>query len=360
MKKRTEGVAQQAGKDHDDDEGTIGNNKNCNQKRRSNNPNPKPRQILLPPPPPLQQQLRVAPLTLATLVRPLLVQCFGYLDDESLRQACSVSKEFEDIVQHDPLMEIKVIPLLEIRPDKNNNDDHRRFDRLFENLQRHRDKLQCYRKVKIIDGHKFQYYDRGKIINILKILKLSCVVSLDMSSSTSERSSISYCNYFAKILPNLQAIDLSKNEAHPTILRVFSQKCPRLEKITWNNTNKPVWLANIDGNDLIQATNLKELYMDNAVFCAGGRENKYLDLENDENSHIYLFYKCGSKVLERISIKNLRYYRYTHSGNVPVAQNALIKFIRHAPPSLRWFRSDLTQENIGMLRSERPNIEFVH
>ena len=211
----------------------------------------------------------------------------------------------------------------------------------------HRDKLQCYRKVKIIDAHKFHFYDWGKINNILKTLKLSGVVSFDMSSTT---ISAWLCRHFfystvealARILPNLREIDLSNTEGHPTILRVFSRKCPRLEKVTWNNTNQVLSSASIDGGDVREATNLKEMYMDNALLRAG------------------LFHKCGSKVLERISIKNARYYRYTHSGRVPVAQNALIKFIRHAPPSLRWFRSDLTQENIGMLRSERPNIEFVN
>merc|ERR1712238_451069 len=35
-----------------------------------------------------------------------------------------------------------------------------------------------------------------------------------------------------------------------------------------------------------------------------------------------------------------------------------IKFVRHAP-SLKWFRSDLSQENVDMLQTERPNVEFV-
>eukprot|EP00536_Pseudo-nitzschia_multiseries_P005765 jgi/Psemu1/13439/gm1.13439_g len=42
----------------------------------------------------------------------------------------------------------------------------------------------------------------------------------------------------------------------------------------------------------------------------------------------------------------------------PVPQAALIKFVRTAPQSLRWFRSDLSPENMDMLRSERPGIEL--
>ena len=41
-----------------------------------------------------------------------------------------------------------------------------------------------------------------------------------------------------------------------------------------------------------------------------------------------------------------------------VPQNALIKFVRNAPPSLRWFRSYLTIEIMNMLRLERLEIEL--
>ena len=38
----------------------------------------------------------------------------------------------------------------------------------------------------------------------------------------------------------------------------------------------------------------------------------------------------------------------------------LIKFVRNAPPTLRWFRSDLTSDNMEMLRMERPEIELLN
>lgn len=52
------------------------------------------------------------------------------------------------------------------RPDKNNNDDDARTERLFKNLHRHCDKLQCHRKVKVINGHKdkgFHGWDKKNI-----------------------------------------------------------------------------------------------------------------------------------------------------------------------------------------------------
>ena len=298
----------------------------------------------------------MAPLTLASLFRPLLVQCIVFLDKESIRQACFVSKQWHALVRNHPLLEHKLIPMVQISADKNNKGDKGRVDRLFENLQRHSDKLQFHRKVQVIVGHKFRMYDWDRTDNILKTLQLYGVVSLDVSSPILERSPISFYDALARILPNLQEIDVSNTEGQPSsVIRAFSRECPRLEKITCNNTNQILSSASIDGEDVMGATNLKEMYMDNAVFDVG-----YNIRGNDEHSHIFLFYKCGSKVLERISIQNARYYEFLCSEIVPFPQNALIKFIRHAPPSLRWFRSDLTQENIGMLRSERPNIEFVH
>ena len=70
-----------------------------------------------------------------------------------------------------------------------------------------------------------------------------------------------------------------------------------------------------------------------------------------------MFHKC-CKAIERVSIRNARQsYEYTHSK---ISQNKLIKFVRNAPPTLRWFRSDLTLNNMTMLRLERPGIELLN
>jgi hypothetical protein len=43
-----------------------------------------------------------------------------------------------------------------------------------------------------------------------------------------------------------------------------------------------------------------------------------------------------------------------------VTQELLIKMVRRLiAPTLRWLRSDLTQENIVLLQQERPGITFV-
>lgn len=69
-----------------------------------------------------------------------------------------------------------------------------------------------------------------------------------------------------------------------------------------------------------------------------------------------MFCNWESNVLERLSIKNVR---LGYDGYM-LPQNAVIKFVRNAPTSLRWFRSDLSHENMKMVRSERPEIELVN
>ena len=64
-------------------------------------------------------------------------------------------------------------------------------------------------------------------------------------------------------------------------------------------------------------------------------------------------------MLEKISIQNAMYGRNNTATRCHLPQTALIKFIRNAPRSLCWFRSDLSQDNIDMLRSERSESEFV-
>lgn len=166
-------------------------------------------------------------------------------------------------------------------------------------------------------------------------------------------------------LPNLRELDLSG--CNYIDLKQFTLQCPHLEHITQNNMNHPNFHLSIAGNEVRNAFNLKEISMDNSAFDGGCRQ-RLADLENDRYKHIFLFHKCGSTVLERVSIRNASYkydfdYDFDHNRFekiVFVPQNALIKFVRNAPFSLKWFRSNLSHENMDMLRSERPGIEFLN
>jgi hypothetical protein len=66
--------------------------------------------------------------------------------------------------------------------------------------------------------------------------------------------------------------------------------------------------------------------------------------------------------LERVTLKHAAYLeRYDFGPDYwkELPQEALTKFVRHTP-RLRWFRSDLTQENIAMLKEEFPEVEFCN
>jgi hypothetical protein len=68
--------------------------------------------------------------------------------------------------------------------------------------------------------------------------------------------------------------------------------------------------------------------------------------------------------LERVTLKHAAYLEdynsYSFNGYwEQLPQEVLIKFVRHTP-SLRWFCSDLTQDNIAMLKEEYPEVEFYN
>jgi hypothetical protein len=113
------------------------------------------------------------------------------------------------------------------------------------------------------------------------------------------------------------------------------------------------------GEDMLSCRNLKEIIMDDSVFfCSNQNKDGISNLENHRDE--FIFHYC-CKTLERVSIRNAKcsnYYDGTNTNMVP--QNAFIKFVRNASSTLRWFRSDLNQENITMLQKERPGIELLN
>ena len=326
-----------------------------------------------------------SPLT-TILVRPLLVECLTYLDQPSLREVCLLSTVFLDIVRNDKRMENhRIIKVLEIRPSKNNEDDEGRLIRLIQQLYHHRDKLQLYREVRIIDGHKFEchllsnrniVYDTVEEEYATKLaakFQLNGVVSLVSIHSSSAPTSGPYVrvtDVLAVMMPNLREVNVSGSRIDGFSLEKVSKPCSRLDKLTYDNV-QPFTFVSANGKDMVYAKNLRELNMDNSSFSVADiTRAKMSDLENsvsiyDDNSTIFLFHECGSTVLERLSIKNAMWYRHTGGYNAKhtvIPQTALIKFIRNAPLSLRYFGSDLSQANIEMLRSEEggrgSEIEF--
>jgi hypothetical protein len=63
--------------------------------------------------------------------------------------------------------------------------------------------------------------------------------------------------------------------------------------------------------------------------------------------------------LERVTLKHADYYTFDDRSWKVLPQEVLMKFARHTP-KLRWFCSDLTEENIASLKEERPEVEFCN
>ena len=223
------------------------------------------------------------------------------------------------------------------------------------------------------------------------------VISLDVSQPTSagpnydtlgeDSGSLPY--YLSRnALPNLEEINFSNTRFKCSILTHFFQNCRRLERITWNNINYRS--SNNFGLylRLYSDNSLRELTMDNSSFWySSSNEGDMFPHWGEMEYTEFILYDIMKycKVLERLSIQNAHYCfipkrrrmdggieqtatcrlpqeirnGYPNPNRTPLPQAVLIHCIRHAPPSLRWFRSDLTRSNKAMLRTERPGIELV-
>lgn len=100
---------------------------------------------------------------------------------------------------------------------------------------------------------------------------------------------------------------------------------------------------NASGRNFRLASNLTELFLDDTKF------------QDVDRRHDYMFQHCSS--LQRLSIKNATNDIYFTRAE-PMPQERIVKMVR-LHPTLRWLRSDLTEENVAMLQQERPEITLV-
>merc|ERR1712032_836555 len=162
---------------------------------------------------------------------------------------------------------------------------------------------------------------------------MNWIVSLDFSSPWSN----GYASYFLPFFLSL----------------VFLLVLPNLCEINFSHVDAGSGSCVLGGNRLRFSDNLKEITVDDSDFVLDGGQEKFSDLNNHPGD--FLFHQCSSIVLERVSIRNARFVGSNgRAVAASVPQHMLIKFIRNAPPTLKWFRSDLSKTNMDMLRSERP------
>jgi len=187
-----------------------------------------------------------------------------------------------------------------------------------------------------------------------KNLRLNGIVSMDVSSPSPTNNEDHYALLLyglAGIVPNLLDVDLSNTNFKGGgywLLNNFVEKCPKLKKITWHNMNSSNKIS-LSGFNMNSANNLKEIMMDDSVFyCNSNAIERMSDIVNHPND--YMFHYC-CKVIERVSIRGAKYSGWDNVVICSAPQNALIKFVRNSPLTLKWFRSDLTQDNITILKS---------
>jgi len=262
---------------------------------------------------------------------------------------------------------------------------------------------QHYRHMIVKDIHKMinctlaMNYSEIKLTGIVS-LRISQISSIGSATNKDNKrnKNVKWNNNVGQFLksiltmiPNLREIDFSNiNEnglLHALYNFGFNPK-NKIETIRWNNANFESSLL-LDGSNLNQCENLKQLFLDDSIFHCNDRGRNYgwfgrfeeeVEVEgpvnNNDNTNnnninntinnIFIFHICCEKI-ERVSIRNAKYNEENHNSinntiTTLITQKALIKFVRNAPPTLQWFRSNLSKANIDMLHKERPTIELLN
>jgi hypothetical protein len=167
----------------------------------------------------------------------------------------------------------------------------------------------------------------------------------------------------AEYLPNLVHLTVSHSLIAHSAPKVVSQFCANLDSLTWRNQDASPFLFRLD----LDTVRLRSVDMDGTafyLFSFSSAGDGITDLFNDDDeggrgASRCIFHRCVDQ-LERVSLRNATYYGYgdrvADAKSIP--QRGLIEFVRRAT-NLRWFRSDLTPENVAMLRRERPDVTFA-
>jgi len=172
----------------------------------------------------------------------------------------------------------------------------------------------------------------------------------------------------SKMFPNLRHLEMDNVHGGPisegdlvSELSFFNNNtCPNLEIVQWKN--RVGGCRFFRGNDMASFPALKEVYFDN-IFADFRYDGEFSSVtfnflfSGPEEQRCILF-KCN-KYLEKVSLLGAKVVDMNDESNdiIALPQSALMKFVRNTP-SLKWFRSDLSESNIKELQQERPNVIF--
>jgi len=311
-------------------------------------------------------------LTLMGLPDTARYHIWNYVGDNNkqkeLHNLTLLSKQTNKDCKH-PSIEWKLERVFQLSPLKDNGGHTIHF---FQNLGDYQEDddtnrtLQHYSKMIVKDPQIFDHMSFSRpqksFISNLKMYGIESlnlcktIMPLQYSSRLPiERSLPLALSY---IVPNLQELTFSSIfSVNAGVIESFSDQYPRLEKLTYKGD-----YASVSGCELKNsADTIKELTMDGSTFNVPLDELRMMtDLRNHPTT--FLFHEWNSKVLERVSIRNVGCRTNPYLGKFRIPQGALIKFVLNAPSTLKWFRSDLdlTRGYMNRLRERRPGIEFVN
>lgn len=184
-------------------------------------------------------------------------------------------------------------------------------------------------------------------------LRLDSITSLDMSAEpkvVQTKINSSEVEGVMHILPNLQEVDLSYVYYSSMKLMGLERACRTITRLTWKGCNS---FLDIDGPNRVAHLNVDD--------CCGhelGYGYQFHLAMETGNLHSYCLFKSFPN-LECLSLMNAQSKEYGSNMQQPVSQEFLIKVVRFHP-TLRWLRSDLTDENIVMLKLEKPQVTLVN
>ncbi len=187
--------------------------------------------------------------------------------------------------------------------------------------------------------------------------KLTSVTSLDVSSSYTGIVQPRIVQKIARILPNLQEGNFSHDGDSPPLcysIRDFCSFCPSLCRLRFNRSIVNIFPPAVDSEHAKQIT---ELYLNGSMLTYDEWHDEWRPMLSVHDTNEYIFHNFSN--LQRLDIQNAFHQGFISDNPNKFCQEQLVKLVR-SHPTLRWLKSDLTDENIALLKVERPEVILVN
>jgi len=301
---------------------------------------------------------------ISNLPTDMIVEIFGFLDQDTLMEASLISKNIHDILKNKKM----ILLVFEVRSESWNKKEFPRTQHsLFSNSDTAA-KLQRYPILRIVNyntcGDRMSNDDilRGEISydeieSIVKwVRRNNRFTALELISTRTDNPSMFIAMHLPKMLPNLQVIYVSDVLMD---LCTFSRNCSLIEKITLHSKSHQECIIDLEGRMMKDAINLKEIIIDGVKFDFSLISKPSWLFNLNDHKESFLFHHC-CKNLERVSFRNVKWHYACHDVSKNAVQKTLIKFVLNSSMCLRRLQSDLIPENMAMLRLKRPGVDLLN